>query len=61
MDPLIVLKKASLRDYCLDTHWGLLMVKGLDLIKAPLERYLYGREYMMWSWGGCLVVLVAIQ
>ena len=34
MDPLMVLMMASLRDYCLEVHWDILMVKYLDLMKA---------------------------
>ena len=34
MDPLIDLMVAILSDYCLETHWDLLIVKCLALMKA---------------------------
>ena len=34
MDPLMVLMMESLSDYCLETHWDLLMIKCLALIDA---------------------------
>ena len=38
IDPLMVLINASLREYFLETQWDILMLKCLDLMKAPLER-----------------------
>ena len=40
MDTLMVLIMASLRDYYLDTHWDLPIVKCLDMMKAPKWYYL---------------------
>ena len=37
MDHLMVLMKASLREYFLETHWDLLMVYRWALTKAPLD------------------------
>ena len=37
VDHLMVLMKASLRAYFLETHWDLLMVYRLALTKAPLD------------------------
>ena len=34
MDPLMVIMMERLRDYCLETHWDVLMVKCSALIKA---------------------------
>ena len=36
----MVLIMAVLRAYCFDTHWDILMVKGLALMKAPSWNYL---------------------
>ena len=56
----MILIKASLRDNLLENHWGLLMVKCLALMKAPLERAWHGWEYTSWSWGRCSAVLGAM-
>ena len=40
MDPLMVLSMASLRAYFLETHWDLLVVKCLDLMKSSNWYYL---------------------
>ena len=34
MDPLVVLMMVRFRDYLLETHWDLLMLKCLSLMKA---------------------------
>ena len=34
MGPLMILNMESLRAYCVDTHWYILMVKCMDLMKA---------------------------
>ena len=34
----MVIIKASLRDYFLYTHWGILMENFLALMKEPLDR-----------------------
>ena len=34
VDPLMVILMVSLRDYCFETHWCVLMVKCLDIMKA---------------------------
>ena len=57
----MVLMKARFRAYFLETHWDILMVKCLDLIKETLKRTWHGREYTLWSRGGCSAVLDDMQ
>ena len=40
MYPLMVIMMARLRDYFFETHWDLIMVKSLALIKASNWDYL---------------------
>ena len=37
MDPLMVLITESLRDYCLDVYWDIMMVNFLDTERASTE------------------------
>ena len=34
MDSLMVLMMEIFRDYCMETHWDILTVKFMDLMKA---------------------------
>ena len=39
MDPLVVLMVEILRDYLLEVHWDIMMVKCLDMMKASNWNY----------------------